>query len=149
MGNFFLIIASLWVSVSNTFSRMKRMEERGIKQTDFSMLRLHNTPMDRFLLYMLDSYKYRHVRSSHITKKERNFYYYSKKIYKYLLLLSIPWLMSIYFMKWYLIRDFVIWVTVAILVVGHLPLILLIVIQTICDCRLKRYAIEKHIKPKK
>ena len=130
MGNFLWIILSICVYICYNFFVFWKAEWRTIYNYNFSFLKTRRTPVNRFLLFMLDDYKY----ISH-QKRERNYYYYSKKICKFLLLLSIPWLVTVYLMKWYLITAFFKWHLILSMVVGLLPTIVLVLMKNICDVK--------------
>lgn len=130
MGDFFAIILTMWSCISYNFFDFWKTEWTTIYNYNFSFLKTHQTPMNKFLLFMLDDYKY----ISH-KKRERNYYYYSKKICKFLLLLSIPWLVTVYLMKWYLITAFFKWHLILSVVIGLLPTIALGLMIGICEVK--------------
>lgn len=144
MWDFIWIILCVYISFSSCFHFFEKAERRSFISYPFPKLRMHNTPTNRFLLMMLDNYK-------HITpkkkdagyapvKKERYYFYYTKKIYTYLMLLTIPWLVTIYIMDWYLIKPFVKWHLISSVIIGFLPVVILVIMRVICDIKLQLYS---------
>ena len=71
-----LIILSTYSTILINFAIFRKAEWRNLPTYNFSILEAKNTWFNNFLLYMLNNYK--HVSA---TKKERIYFYYSKKIY--------------------------------------------------------------------
>ncbi len=146
MWDFIWIILCLYISCSSCFHFFEQAERRSLAAYPFSKLRKYNTPTNRFLLMMLDKYKHiapRKKASGYSpVGKERYYFYYTKKIYKYLMLLVIPWLVTVYIMDWYLIKTFVKWHLIFSVIIGFLPVVILVIMRVICDIKLQLYSRE-------
>ena len=143
-GKFFWIILATYICISQNFFVFHKIEWMYLYRCDFSNLKIRNTPTNKFLLFMLDKYKY----ISH-EKKERNYFYYSKKICKFLAILSIPWFVVVYLMHWYLIESFVKWHWLFSSIICLLPTILLSFMMTIYEIKSKLYGGKKRNDEKK
>ena len=74
MKSFVLIILSTYSTLLMNFVVFRSAERRNFSTYNFSILEKKDTWLNKFLLFMLDEYK----RISD-TKKERIYFYYSKK----------------------------------------------------------------------
>ena len=144
MRSFIWIIFCVYISFSLCFHIFNKAERRSLGSYPFSKIRMHDTPTNRFLLMMLDKYKHIAPRKKasgySASRKERYYFYYTKKIYTYLMLLAIPWLIMVYVMEWYLIEDFVKWHLIFSVIIGFLPVVILVIMRVICDIKLLLYS---------
>ena len=147
MWDFIWIIFCVYISFSSCFHFFEEAERRSLASYPFSKLRKNDTPTNRFLLMMLDKYRYIAPRRKDDgyapAKKERYYFYYTKKIYTYLMLLAIPWLATVYIMDWYLVESFVKWHLISSVIIGFLPVLILVIIRVICDIKLLLYSRKK------
>ena len=135
MINLIVLVFSFCICISQSSFVFHKMEWRYLCQCNFSVLKSHITPMNKFLLFMLDKYK---IISP--SKKERNYFYYSKKMCKYLLFLSIPWFVTIYLKEWYLISSFIRWHLLFSFIIGLLPILTLIFMMIVYEIKAKVYS---------
>jgi len=147
MRDFIWIIIVLYVSFSSCFHFFEKAESRSLYFYSFSKLRKNDTPTNRFLLMMLDKYKYIKPRRKNDgytpAKEERYYFYYTKKIYTYLMILAIPWLAMVYIMDWYLVESFVKWHLISSVIIGFLPELIRVIMMVICDIKLFMYSRKK------
>lgn len=99
-----LIILSTYSMLLMNFAIFRKAEWRNLPTYHFSILETKDTWLNKLLLFMLN--KYKHISA---TKKERIYFYYSKKICSLLMILAIPWFILIYFMGWYENNIFLRW----------------------------------------
>ena len=146
MWDFIWITSCVYISFFSCFYYFKKAERRSLVSYPFAKLKKYDTPTNRFLLTMLDKYRYIAPRKKDDRyapkKKERYYFYYTKKIYTYLMLLAIPWLATVYIMDWYLIKAFVKWHLIFSVIIGNLPVIILVFLRIICDIKLQQYSRE-------
>lgn len=144
MSDYIWIIFYVYVSLSFCFHFLEKRNRRFLAAFPFSKLRKYNTLTNRFLLMMLDKYKYIAPKKKDggyaPAKKERNYFYYTKKIYKYMMLAAIPWLVVVYIVDWYLIKAFVKWHLILSVLIGCLPVIILDVMCVMCDIKVRLYS---------
>ena len=104
MKFFGLIIISTYSTILMNFAIFHKAEWRTLPNRNFSVLKTKDTWLNKILLLMLDKYKYISV-----TKKERIYFYYTKKICKFMMLLATLWFILIYLMRWYENNIFLKW----------------------------------------
>jgi hypothetical protein len=120
------------------------LSERRMPGFDFSLLRKYNTRVDRMLIFLLDEYTGipgRRIGKYKLKKKwEKNYFYYVKKIYRYIMILGIPWFITVYFMEWYLNKMFV---AFHFLLIGALllclPGLICSFLIVFCDTKIRLY----------
>ena len=134
MRNFALMVLSLYACIFVATQTIHIMERRSLHRCDFSRLMQHNTVVNRGIVFLMENNKY--IRRKR--KKERYFYYYIKKAYKYIMLLSIPWLLVVYFMEWYLIRNVLLSWWIFSFVIAMVPILTLVLISIIYDVEIWR-----------
>ncbi len=135
MGDFAWMVLSIYAWIFVAVHTFYVMEWRSLHSCDFSKLMQHNTIVNRCIVFLMDNYKYIRRKG----KKERYFYYYIKRAYKYIMLLSIPWLLVVYFMKWYLIRNVLLIWWIFSFAVGMIPIFTLILISITYDVEIWWY----------
>lgn len=135
MGDFAWMVLSIYAWIFVAVHTFYVMEWRSLHSCDFSKLMQHNTIVNRCIVFLMDNYKY--IRRKR--KKERYYYYYIKKAYKYIMLLSIPWLLVVYFMEWYLIDSVLLWWWIFSFAVGMLPILTLVFISITYDVEIWWY----------
>ena len=135
MSNFALMVLSLYACIFVAIHTFQMMEWRGLHRCDFSRHMQHNSIVSRCIVFLMENYKYIRRKG----KKERYFYYYLKKAYKYILLLSIPWLLVVYFMEWYLIRNVLLSWWIFSFVIAMVPILTLVLISITYDVEIWRY----------
>ena len=135
MSNFALMVLSIYAWIFVAVHTFHVMECRSLHRCDFSRLMQHNTVVNRGIVFLMENYKY--IRRKR--KKERYFYYYIKKAYKYIILLSIPWLLVVYFMEWYLIRNVLLSWWIFSFVIAMVPILTLVLISITYDVEIWWY----------
>lgn len=120
MKFFGLIILSTYSIILMNFIIFRKAEWRNFPTYHFSILETKDTWLNKFLLFMLN--KYKHISA---TKKERIYFYYSKKICILMMILAIPWFILIYFMGWYENNIFLRWNFYLSLIICSLPTLIL------------------------
>ncbi len=84
MSNFFMIIIPIYVNYVIMYWFFRRQEwSLTTDRRNYSELKEHNTLVNRLLIFMLNEYKYlpkrRKDRYNPHRRREKNYYYYSKK----------------------------------------------------------------------
>lgn len=134
MKFFGLIILSTYSMILMNFTIFRKAEWRTLPRYNFSILETKDTYLNKILLLMLDKYKYVST-----NKKERIYFYYSKKICKFMMLLVIPWFILIYFMGWYENNIFLKWNFCLSFVVCLLPTFVLDLMMITYDIKKALY----------
>lgn len=144
MSDYIWIISCAYACFFLCFHNLERRNRRFLAAFPFSKLRKYNTLTNRFLLKMLDEYKHIAPKKKDggytSAKKECNYFYYTKKIYKYMMLAAIPWFVVAYIMDWYLTKAFLKWHCILSLLVGCLPVVVLAVMCVVCDIKVRLYS---------
>lgn len=125
----------IWINIHQFHFQVRRGR---LLRRDFSVLRKHNTITNKIILYLLNEYKYV-SRKKKESKRECNYYYYTKRFCIVMTFLSIPWLVIVYLNNWYLTKNLAYW---------HFwiccsPTLALCILNIIFDIKLKLYSIKE------
>ncbi len=152
MEDFLKVSVSIYVNyvfLCGIFSTSEKL----LSKWNYSLLKKYDTRVNRWLIFLLGECKSIHGRRidkyNFEKKSERNYFYYTKKIYRYIMILGIPWFIVVYFMEWYLNKIFIAFHFFLINIpLIFLPDLILSSLIVLCDTKLLLYS-KKERKDKK